>query len=280
MRSIWSGAISLSLLNVPVKLGSTTQDNHLGLRMVRKSDGSRVKFTRVSEADGKEVPWDEIAKGYDAPDGSLVILEKSDFTEAYGEKNRVASLLMFTDAANVPAVAAKSAYWVQPDKGGEKTYALLAHTLRASGKVAILTFAMRERESVAVLRAHDGYLSLEALEWDADLIRPDFAAPANTATKGEQELALNLVETMTGQYDHTTQTDRSTEAVMAVIQGKIERGEVRAPAPRPDDATTGPQDLMATLQAAVEAQKAQKAGAPAVAETTAPKRRATQRKSA
>jgi DNA end-binding protein Ku len=274
LRSIWSGAISLSLLNVPVKLGSATQDNHLGLRMVRKSDGSRIKFTRVSETDGKEVPWHEIVKGYDAPDGSLVLLEKKDFQEAYGEKNRVAKLIMFADAADVPPMAARSAYWVQADKGGEKTYALLASALQATGKVAILAFAMREREAMAVLRPVDGYLSLEALEWDADLLRPDFAAPANTATAAEQELALTLIETMSGKYDHAAQTDSSAEAVMAVIQGKIERGEVR-PAPAAPNAATGPADLMAVLQAAVAAKKAE---APAEPAPTARKRATPARK--
>lgn len=276
MRSIWSGAISLSLLNVPVKLGSSSKDNTLGLHMVRRSDGSRVKFTRTAEADGKEVGWDEIVKGYEAADGSLVLLEKTDFQAAYGEKNRVAELLMFTDAANVPPMAVKSAYWVAPALSGAKTYALLAGALQAAGKVAILTFAMRERVSVAVLRACDGYLALEALEWDADMVRPDFAAPPDTATQDERELAATLIASMTAKYDHAAQADASAEAVMTVIQGKIERGEVIAGPPRPDNAGA-PMDLMATLTAAVAAQKAATAPAKPAA---APKRRATTPKKA
>jgi DNA end-binding protein Ku len=256
VRSIWTGAISLSLLNIPVKLGSASKDNSLGLRQVRASDGSQIRYRRVAEADlsGPEVPWHEIVKGYDAPDGSLVLLEKSDFQEAYGEKNRVARLLMFTDASNIPPMAVKSVYWVQPEKGGEKPYALLASALQAAGKVAVISFAMRERVAVAVLRPQDGYLSLEALEWNADLLRPDFAAPADTSTEAERGLAAQMIESMSGKYDHSAQADTSTEALMAVIQGKIERGDVRSPAPRPDN-VGAPQNLEEILRASVEAAK-------------------------
>lgn len=255
MRSTWSGSITLSLLNMPVKLGSTTKDNSLGLHMVRATDGSKIRFTRVAEADGKEVPWGATAKGYDAPDGSLVILDNKDFEAAYGSKNRVANVLMFTDASNIPPMAAKTSYWVQPDIGGEKTYALLAQALQATGKVAVLTFAMRERVSVAVLRPHDGYLSLESLQWDSDLIKPDFAAPPQTATEAEQELALKLIEQMTAKYDHATQVDESAEALRAVIQHKIEAGHVLKPATSDAPKQGMPQDLAASLQAAVDAQK-------------------------
>lgn len=255
-RSIWTGAISLSIINLPVKLGSATKDNSLGLRMVRKTDGSPLKSKRVAVADGQEVEWNDIAKAYDAPDGSLVILGKPDFQRAYGEKNRVATITAFTDAGNIPPMAVKSAYWVQPATGGEKTYALLAGVLQQTGKVAVLGFAMRDREAVAVLRPHDGYLSIETLEWDADMLRPDFSAPPNTATEQEQAIALNLIETMTVKYDHSANADQSAEAVHAIIQEKIEAGDVIAP-PQPADGINHgiPQDLAAVLQAAVDAQK-------------------------
>lgn len=274
MRSNWTGAISLSLLSLPVKLGSSTKDNELSLHMIRASDGSRIRFTRVAETDGKEVPWDKTAKGYEAPDGSLVVLHKSDFEAAYGPKNRTASVLMFTDAATVPPMAGKKAYWVQPDRGGEKTYALLAGALAQTGKVAIITFAMRDRMSVAALRPYNGYLALEVLEWHMDMLQPDFAAPKQTASPEEQELALRLIEQMTGTYDHSAQKDPSSEALAAVIQAKIEAGNVIAAPPRPDSPSgaTQTQDLMATLTAAVEAKRPAKAA-------PAPRRRTTARKS-
>jgi DNA end-binding protein Ku len=255
VRSVWTGAIEvIAGLNMPIKLGSATKDNKLGLHMVRKSDGSRVKQQYIAEKDGEEVPFDKSAKGYDAPDGSLVILDKPDFEKAFGPKNRVATVLMFTDEANIPPMAAKTAYWVQPDIGGEKTYALFADLLQSTGKVAVLTFAMRQREAVAVLRPHDGYLALESLEWDTDILRPDFAAPPQTASDTDRELASQLIATMDGKYDHAAQIDRSAESLNTVIQEKIEAGQVVAPPPRPDN-VGAPQDLTAMLTAAVNAQK-------------------------
>jgi DNA end-binding protein Ku len=274
MRSIWTGAIQFGPLTVPVKLGSAVKENKLDLHMVRDTDGSPIRFTRVAEKDGAEVEWSHVAKGYDAPDGSLVVLKKPDFEAAFGPKNRVATVLMFTEATNVPPMATATAYWIQPNTGGEKSYALLAAELQRQGKVGVITFAMRERLAVAVLRPHDGYLSLEKLEWDADLIRPDFAAPADHGTETEQELTRQLIEIATDKYDHTTQEDPSRAALATVIQGKIERKEVIAAPPRPDNVGV-PADLTAQLQAAVNAQKAK---APAKAD--AKPKRATTRRSA
>ena len=262
-RSIWAGAVSVSLISIPVTLGSASKDNYLGLHLVRKSDGSRIKFKRVAEADGEPVEWNDTAKGYDAPDGSLVVLDKADFERAYGEKNRKAEILMFTDAGNIPPLAVKSAYWVQPVKGGEREYALLAGALASTHKVAVLVFAMRERQSTAVLRAEEGYLSLETLEWDSDLVRPDFPAPPQTASEADQKLALTLIDSLTMKYDHASSVDKSAEAVMAVITAKIETGQVIRPPMVPSTAVTGmPADLTAILQASVDAQKPKPARKP------------------
>jgi DNA end-binding protein Ku len=258
MRSIWSGAIQvIAGLSMPVKLGSTVKDNSLELHWVRKTDGARVKFTRVTEDDGKEINWNDMSKGYAAPDGSTVLMDRADFERVYGPKSRVATVLMFTEESNIPPMAVKKTYWVQPDIGGEKTYALLAQILNETGKVAVVTFAIRDREAVAVLRPHDGYLALEALEWDSDMIRPDFAAPADTASDAEHSLAAKLIATMDGKYDHSQHTDHSREAVMEVIQAKIETGQVIAAKDAPEGAPPRgmPADLTAVLKAAVEAKK-------------------------
>lgn len=275
MRSIWTGAVQFGPLTVPIKLGSAVKENKLDLHMVRDTDGSPIRFTRVAEGDGKEVEWDHVAKGYTAPDGSLVILKKPDFEAAFGPKNRVATVLMFTDAGNVPPMATATSYWIQPNTGGEKSYALLAAELQRQGKVGIISFAMRERVNVAVLRPHDGFLSMEKLEWEADLIKPDFTVPVHSGTEQEQDLTRQLVEIATDKYDHNAQEDPSRAALATVIQGKIERGEVIAAPARPDNVGV-PADLTAQLMAAVQAQKAK---APAKV-TEAPKKARTTRRTA
>lgn len=270
MKSNWTGSFRFSLINLPVKLGSSSKNNSaLDLHMVRKDDGSAIKFTRVAEADGKEVPWSEIVKGYTAPDGSLVTLDRNDFEQAYGPKNREGEIALFTDAANIPPMSVKTSYWVQPDTGGEKTYALLASALQETGKVAVLTFAMRERVSVAVLRPYDGYLALEVLEWDTDMVRPDFPVPVQSSSEAEQRLAVTLIDEMTQKYDHGKAHDTSTDAVMAIVQAKIETGQVIVPPAKPKG-TPGrmPADLTAALQASVDAHRTVPVPAPRKARKT------------
>lgn len=257
IKSIWSGDISLSFLDVPVRLGSRVKDSSPELHQVRRGDGSPVRYRRVAEADGPdgpEVPSLDIVKAYTAPNGSLVMLTPEELKFGYDKR---VSVITFAGEGDVPPLSSKSAYWVEPAKSGARAYALLAHSLQVSGKVAIVEFAMRESMSIAVLRAVDGYLAIETLEFDSDLLKPDFAAPANTASEAEQGLMLQMIEGMSAGYDHAAQADRTAEAKMALIQGKIERGEVTAAPARPGGAP--PQDLTAMLTAAVEAQKARAA---------------------
>jgi DNA end-binding protein Ku len=241
-----------------VKLSPAIRDNALGLHYARKSDGSRIKFQRVAEKDGKELAWTDMAKSWEAQDGSLVILDDADFRAAYGERDRTAKVVMTTPASNVPPMAFKSAYWVEPVAGHGKAYGVIAHALAEQGLVAIVQFAMRQRVTMAVLRPVEGYLALCPLEWDTDMIRPDFAAPPDTSNQAEHDLARDLLEGYAGKYDHAARQDPSRAALEHVIQGKVEAGQV-IPAPaRPGNVGT-PTDLAATLTAAVEAAKAKPA---------------------
>lgn len=257
MKSAWSGAFDLGGFSVPVKLGASVKDNGLNMRQVRLKDGARIQYLRHAEGETEEVPWEEIGKGYDAPDGSLVIMDDDEQKAVYGEKNRVAQVVKFTDASQVPPMSVKSAYWVMPDVNGGRGYAMLAAALSELGKVAIIEFAMRQKMVMGVLRSFDGYLALESLEWDRDMIKPDFAAPVNMASDQEMDLARQLVASMSGKYDHEAQVDTSTEAMMAAIQKKIDTGQAITPPPAVDmqskGATRGVGSLNGNLTDALKA---------------------------
>ena len=239
MKSAWSGVFDLGGLSVPVKLGASVKDNGLSLRQVRVSDGARIQYLRHAEGETEEVPWEEIGKGYDAPDGTLVIMTEDEQKAVYGDKNRVARIVKFTDAHQIPPMSAKTAYWVMPDVNGARGYAVLAEVLRELGKVAVIEYAMRFKMVTAVLRPIDGYLALESLEWDRDMIKPDFAAPVNTATEQEMDLTRQLVTAMTGKYDHEAQVDTSSADMMAAIQKKIDTGQSVTPPPSVDAPSKG-----------------------------------------
>jgi DNA end-binding protein Ku len=257
-RSVWNGSLTVSLLNLPIKLGGASDSDKIELHQVRESDGSRIKMKRTSAADGEEVAYADVRKAYIADDGTPVVITPEDFEEAYGEVSKNAEIVTVTDEVNVPVIAREKPYFVMPDKGGEKVYALLAAALKHAGKVAVVSFAMRERKRLAVLSAtDDGYLMLQQLTWAQDIRRPDFPAPAAMYTPEELEMAAGLLATMTGDYDHEAQRDDSQEKLRAIVERKLNGGNKPAPKPvvRGDEAVT---DLMTTLRTAVEHQKAKK----------------------
>lgn len=262
MRSIWTGTIGYGPLVLPVKLGTVVTEERTELHQVRRSDGSRINFRRFAAADGKEVPYSEVAKGYIMPDSRVVVLEDADFEEAFGGKSREAKILSFTDAAQVPRSAAASSYYVQPGKGAEKAYALIAEAMKRAGKTAVVSFAMREREALALLYTDgNGYLVLERLHWAAEVKKPDFEAPG-TGLLSETDIALteNLVTEMTGTFDWTGKADESEERLARVIQAKAETGQALG-IPAAPGSNEAPGDLEAQLKAAVETAKAAKAPA-------------------
>jgi DNA end-binding protein Ku len=257
IRSMWSGTLGVATLVLPVKLGTAVTDDSLELHQVRKSDGSRIRFRRVAQADGEEVAYSDIAKGYELPNGSMVILEDKDFELAFGDKSRAAKVLLFTDPAQVPRTAHAASYYVQPGTGGEPAYELLAEAMLRTGKAAVVSIAVRQREALALLyTTGDGYLILERLQWAAAVKKPDFAAPSAGVTAAELDLAENLVTQMTKPFDWADYADLSDVKLTAVVQAKAETGQVTGtPATRPEGSPTAASDLTATLLASVEQAK-------------------------
>jgi len=258
MRSVWDGAISFGMVVIPVKLLPATSDSGgLELHRVRRSDGSRVKMRRYAEADGPdgpEVPWEDTVMGYETGNGTTVLVEESDFTLAYGEKNRAARVITFIPAGSLPRVAHESTYYVQPGKGGDGAYALLAEALKRTGKVAVVSVAVRARQALALLYPDErGYLLLERLQWAADVGTPPFEAPSGVS-EDQVEAAENLIALSSAPFDWAAQEDASASALADVIARKAETGQVVG-TPTAPGTGAAPADLMAALAASVEAAK-------------------------
>jgi DNA end-binding protein Ku len=264
VRSIWTGTLAMGPLVLPVKLGTVAGEDKLPLHQVRKSDGSRIEMKRFAVADGREVPYSDVVRGYETVSGQVVLVTDADFELAYGAKNREARITGFTPRDSVPRTAADTSYYVEPGKGGEKAYRLLATALERQGKAAVVSVAIRQREAQALLYPVNGYLVLERLQWAENLRLPDFAAPSEKVTEAEIELAENYISLLSGEWNWTAQKDTSAQALADVIQAKAETGQVvGTPAERKPGSTTAPADLEAVLRASVEAAKAAKAPAPA-----------------
>ncbi len=259
MRSIWKGAISFGLVSIPVKLYSATEQKDVTFHQVRRSDGSRIRYKRVAQADGEEVAYGDIAKGYELASGETVVLTDEDFADLPLTTNRAIDVLQFVPLEQVDPIYFEKTYYLEPDKTGAKPYVLLREALERSGKVAVVKVALRNRESLATLRVREGVFVLETMLWPDEVRAPDFGFLDEDVEVREQELAMagSLIETLSGDFEPSAYKDSYRDALNAVIEAKAAGREVVQPEEsQPTSGTVV--DLMAALRASVEAAKSKR----------------------
>lgn len=265
MRSIWAGAISFGMVVIPVKLYAATEQRDVAFRQVHREDGGRIQYRRICTIDGEEVPYSDIAKGYELPTGDVVVLTDDDLKELPLATAHRIDVLHFAPAGQLDPILASKSYYLEPEPAGVRAYALFRDALERSGRVAVAKVAIRQREALAALRTRDGVLVLETLLWPDEVRTPDFAFLDENVDVRSQELkmAASLIDTMTEDFDPSAYRDAYREALEEVVQAKIEGNEVVRPA-GPEVAAERPPgapDLTETLRASVEAAKASRAKA-------------------
>jgi DNA end-binding protein Ku len=274
MRSIWKGAISFGLVSIPVKLYSATEEKDVSFHQVHREDGGRIRYKRVCQTDGEEVPYSDIAKGYELPSGEVVVLTDEDFADLPLTTSRAIDVLEFVPLEQVDPMYFAKSYYLEPDGQGAKPYVLLREALENSGRVALVKVALRSRESLATLRVRDGVFVLEMMLWPDEIREPDFAFLDEDIDVRAQELKMaeSLIESLSGDFEPGQYADNYREALQALIEAKVEGREVVQPQePAADSGTVV--DLMAALRASVEAAKQGRSQAPAPAKK-APKKAA------
>ncbi|MCW2507734.1 MAG: end-binding protein Ku [Modestobacter sp.] len=254
MRSIWRGAVSFGLVSIGVKLYSATEDHDIRFHQVHKTDGGRVKYRRVCSVDGDEVEYNDIGKGFELPDGQLVVLTDEDFEQLPLTTTHEIEVLQFVDQEQIDPIHFEKTYYLEPDGVATRPYVLLRTALENAGQVAITKIAIRQRESLAALRVREGVLVLHTMRWPDEIRRPDFGFLDEDVPVRPQELAMaeSLISTMAGDFDPTAFTDDYREAMQALLEAKQSGGEVR---PSPEAADTGGGavvDLMSALRRSVE----------------------------
>jgi DNA end-binding protein Ku len=287
MRAIWKGAVSFGLVSVPVKLYSATESHDISFRQVHAKDGGRIKYQRVCSIDGEEVPYAEIAKGYETEDGEMVILDDEDLAELPANSSREISVEKFVPSDQIDPMMFEKSYYLEPEKSGLKPYALLRDALQESDRVAVVTVSLRTRMTPALLRVRDDVLVLQTLMWPDEIRTPDFASLRDVPDPKPQELEMArlLLDTLAGDYDPDEFEDDYAEAVQAMVQAKLEGGEVKRtkePAPSAGEVV----DLLAALQRSVAAAKkgrgeeTDEAEEPEVADDEAPEKKSATKKTA
>ena len=254
MRSMWKGAISFGLVMIPVKLYAATEQKDIAFRQVHREDGGRVRFRRVCSLDGAEVPYEDVAKGFELPGGEMVVLTDEDMAELPLASSKSIEVMHFTPADQLDPILFNRSYYVEPEAAGVRAYALLRDALERSGRIAIAQVALRQRESLATLRTRDGVLVLETLLWPDEVRGADFGFLGEDVEVRSQELrmATSLIDSMTVDFDPDEYHDRYREALQELVTAKTEGRDVVQPGePAAPAASTSLADaLKASLAAA------------------------------
>lgn len=253
MRSIWKGAVSFGLVSIAVKLYSATEEKDIRFHQVHREDGGRIKYQRVCSIDGKEVSYDDIAKGYDLGGGEMVVLTDDDFADLPLTTSHAIDVLEFVPAEQVDPILYAKAYYLEPDGAAGKPYVLLREALERTDRVAVVKVALRQREQLATLRVRDGVLVLNTMLWPDEVRKPDFGFLDDDVDVRPAEVAMagSLIESMAGDFHPEGYTDNYRAALQEVIDAKVAGREIVAPAEE-EPAPTAAVDLMAALRASVE----------------------------
>lgn len=271
-RGLWSGAISFSLIHIPVSLHTASRATQLDLNLLDKHDFAPVGYQRYNKATGKVVQWNDVVKGYEYEKGEYVVLTDEDFRRANVEASRTIDIQAFVDREAIAPYYYDTPYYVAPEKNGEKVYALLREALTQSKKLAVATFVLRSRQYVAALLPDQEVLMLNTLRYEAEIqehpqIASDAAKKAVSQNSRELQMALKLIDEMTEKWDPQAFHDTYREDLMKRIDEKVKSGQTHA-LTQPEGevverATGGGKvvDLMSLLQRSLEQKKGGDGGA-------------------
>ena len=256
-RSLWTGSLSFGLVNVPVQMVSAVRDRGVHFHQVRAGGTERVEMRRVAAADGDEVPWAKIAKGWETDDGKMVVLTDKDFAAAAPEKTRTIDIEQFVALEQIDPIYFNHPYWLLPVGEGEgpaRAYRLLRDVMATAGEVAIGRVVMRNKEYLVALREQNGLLSITTMRFADELRDPgqigDVPSGEETApTKEEIHDAVALIEEMTDDWAPESYEDTHRTRLLGLIEEKRKGGTIELPELEPEPTPQkAPADLIAALQ--------------------------------
>jgi len=257
-RAIWSGSISFGLLNVPVKLYSAVSKQTVRFRELREKDGSRVRHKRVAEADGKEVEYDDIVKGYEFAPDQYVTLTRDELAELDPKKTRAIEIQDFVDLDEIDPVYFEHPYYLGPDKGAEKAYALLVAAMKDAHKVAIARFVLRNKENLAAIRPMGDVLTMATMRFADEVTDPErllddlFEEKPKKPEKRELEMARQLIESLSTDFEAGKYRDEYREELLELLEQKAAGKEIVSTPSEEPEPTKAP-DLMAALEQSLAA---------------------------
>jgi len=228
MKSIWRGAISFGLIHIPVRLYSASKDRELKFKLLHKKDLSEIRYARICKADGKEIPWEEIVKGYEYREGDYVVLTEEDFEKANPKKTKTIEIVDFTGEDEIDTMLYETPYYLEPE-GSSKAYNLLREALKRSKKVAVGNYVLRQHEHLGVIKPHGDVLVLNQLRYSSELKSPKgLHIPKEAAfPKNEVDVALKLIEELTKPFKPGNYSDTYTDEVKKIIAQKSKGKKIK-----------------------------------------------------
>jgi DNA end-binding protein Ku len=264
MRAMWSGAVSFGLVSVPIKLYSATTNHDVRFHQVHAADGGRIKYKRTCSIDGEEVEYADIVKGYETEDGELITLDDEDLDSLPTASGHEIDVIEFVPADQIDPLLFDKSYYLEPEAKAAKPYALLREALVQTDRMAVVRVALRQRETLALLRVREKAIVLQTMLWPDEVREPEFDILDADVELRPQELtmAASLIESLGADFDPAGFHDEYRDAVVDLIERKRTTGETR-PAPVAEKRDEGPDsmtDLLSALQASVEAARASSGG--------------------
>lgn len=259
-RTLWKGSLSFGLVTVPVGLYSATDDKSPSFNQLRASDHSRIGYQRVAKADGEEVDYDDIVKGYEYERDRYVVFTKEELDAMKPASSRTVEIMQFVPRAQIDPLYFQRSYYLAPEPSGAKAYNLLAKAMADQDTVAVCKITLRDKEHLATLRLRGDMFVLETMYWP-DEIREMSLADVDIdevpePRKQEMQMAQSLIENLTEDFDPTAYTDEYRAKVEDAVRAKVEGEEITVPEEQAEP--TGVVDLMDALKQSVEESKSRK----------------------
>ncbi|WP_028563135.1 Ku protein [Paenibacillus pinihumi] len=271
MHTVWKGAISFGLVHVPVKMFSATEDKDISMKMIHKVCGGPISYVRQCKNCEVDVEWDDISKGYEYEKGRYVLFEKDELDALASEATKTIQILDFVDLNEIDPIYFQKTYYLSPDQAGGNAYNLLLAAMRDTGKIGISKISIRSKSSLAAIRVLDNCLAIETVFYP-DEIRPVSQVPglpdAVNVNDKELTMARMLIDQLSTPFEPAKYTDDYRIRLMDVIGKKIAGEEVHV---APEQQRANVIDLMAALQASLEAVQTDPANGPTTAKVSVKK---------
>lgn len=221
MRSLWKGALTFGLIHIPVRLYAASAPRELKFRLLHNKDHGEIRYARICKIDGKEIPWEDIVKGYEVKDGHYIALTEEELHQFDLKKNHTIDIALFTDEAAVDTIYYTTPYYLEPDRGAASAYTLLFEALKRSKKVAVCRFIFHQHEHLGVIRPYKNALVLNQLRYDSEIrTTKDLNIPKSAVSKTELELAVKLVQELSKPFKPERYSDTYIEEVRGLIKKK------------------------------------------------------------